>query len=329
VSQFGERLHALDITLFDGIPSQSTGLDRRSLLAAQGAIRARFGSYVYLEIGSHLGGSVQTHVMDPACARIYSIDRRPLAQPDARGQDSDYAGNSTARMIENLTRVAGDGVAKVVTFDTDASAVSPASISPPPHLSFIDGEHTDPAFLSDFSFCRRVMGDRGLVVSHDGLVIYHGIAAALSTLERDGVPFDADASAVPPASISPPPQFSFIDGEHTDPAFLSDFSFCRRVMGDRGLVLCHDGLVIYHGIAAALATLERDGVPFDASPLADAHFAIDLGDTGILRSAELAPIIRESYKAYLFALMANDGYRKFATRPIFKALRSLRDKTRK
>jgi hypothetical protein len=106
VSQFGERLHALDITLFDGIPSQSTGLDRRSLLAAQGAIRARFGSYVYLELGSHLGGSVQTHVMDPACARIYSIDRRPLAQPDARGQDSDYAGNSTARMIENLTRVA-------------------------------------------------------------------------------------------------------------------------------------------------------------------------------------------------------------------------------
>jgi len=251
VSRFGERLHALDITLFDGIPSQSTGLDRRSLLAVQGAIRARFGSYVYLEIGSHLGGSVQTHVMDPACDRIYSIDRRPLAQPDARGQNSDYAGNSTARMIENLTRIAPDGVAKVVTFDTDASAVPPASISPPPHLSFIDGEHTDPAFLSDFSFCRRVMGDRGLVV-------------------------------------------------------------------------CHDGLVIYHGIAAALAALERDRVPFDASPLADAHFAIDLGDTGILRSAELAPIVRESYKAYLFALMANDGYRKFATRPIFRALRLLK-----
>jgi hypothetical protein len=253
VSRFDERLRALDITLFDGIPSQSTGPDRRSLLAAQCAVRATVGSYVYLEIGSHLGGSVQTHVMDPACVRIYSIDRRPLAQPDARGQDSDYSGNSTARMLENLTRVAGDAVAKVVTFD-------------------------------------------------------------------------ADASAVPPASISPPPQLCFIDGEHTDRAFLSDFSFCRQVMGDRGLVVCHDGLVIYRGIAEAIASLERDGVRFDASPLADAHFAIDLGDTGILRGAELAPIVRDSYRAYLFALMANDGYRKFATRPIFKALRSMRDR---
>ena len=255
MSRFEERLRALDITLFDGIPSQSTGPDRRSLLAVQRAIRASVASYAYLEIGSHLGGSIQTHVMDPACVRIYSIDRRPLAQADARGQNSDYAGNSTARMLENLNRVAADGVGKVVTFDTDASAV-------------------------------------------------------------------------PPASISPPPQLSFIDGEHTDPAFLSDFAFCRQVMGDRGLVVCHDALVIYHGIAQALDVLERDGVAFDASPLADAHFAIDLGDTGILRGAELAPLVRESYKAYLFALMANDGYRKFATRPVFKALRSMRDRVR-
>ena len=131
---------------------------------------------------------------------------------------------------------------------------------------------------------------------------------------------------MPIAAIVPPPHLCFIDGEHTDPAFLSDFAFCRRVMHDRGLVVCHDGLVVYHGLAAAIAALERDGVAFDASPLADAHFAVDLGDTGILRGPELAPIVRESYKAYLFALMANDGYRKFATRPIFKALRSMRDR---
>lgn len=250
---FEDRLRALDITLFDAIPSQSTGADRRSLLAAHHAVRARFGTYVYLEIGSHLGGSLQSHVMDPACVRIYSIDRRPASQPDARGTHVDYEGNSTARMLANLAAVDPVGVKKIAACEADASTLSPALFVPAPHLCFIDGEHTDPAFLSDFAFCRRVLSDRGLIV-------------------------------------------------------------------------CHDGLVIYHGIRQALESLAREGVSFDACPLPDAHFAIDLGSTGLLRAPELAPVVRESYKAYLFALLANDGYRKFATRPMFRALRAWRDK---
>ena len=66
---FDARVAALDLSLFDAIPSQSSAWDRRSLLACQAAIRQRIGRYVYLEIGSHLGGSLQTHVLDPGLPR--------------------------------------------------------------------------------------------------------------------------------------------------------------------------------------------------------------------------------------------------------------------
>src|SRR5690606_19727167 len=62
---FSARLQHQDTTIFAGIPSESTLWDRRSLLACQDAIRTRWSPYIYLEIGSHLGGSLQPHVLDP------------------------------------------------------------------------------------------------------------------------------------------------------------------------------------------------------------------------------------------------------------------------
>jgi hypothetical protein len=103
-ARFEERLRALDLHLFDAIPSQTSRRDRRCLLAMQVVCRERFGEYAYLEIGSHLGGSLQTHVLDPRCRRLYSIDSRPNVQPDDRGKLDLYPGNATERMVKSCSR---------------------------------------------------------------------------------------------------------------------------------------------------------------------------------------------------------------------------------
>ena len=118
MSEFNERLNALDISLFDKIQSQSTDDDRRSLLACESAVGNLQNGYMYLEIGSYLGGSIQPHLLDEKCARIYSIDKRPEVQPDARGYDWVYQNNSTARMIELLKGVS-ENTDKLTTIDGD------------------------------------------------------------------------------------------------------------------------------------------------------------------------------------------------------------------
>lgn len=79
------RVDALDISLFESIGSQTSPGDRRSLLALHRACRETYGAFAYLEIGSHLGGSLQALIADPCCTAITSIDPRPASQPDARG----------------------------------------------------------------------------------------------------------------------------------------------------------------------------------------------------------------------------------------------------
>ena len=176
---FEERIEALDLTLFDAIESQ-TGLDdKRSLLAVQRAARRLSGGsgYRYLEIGSHLGGSIQPHLLDPRCTSITSIDKRPLAQPDERGVSFAYEGNSTARMLGLLGEVGPTD--KVTTIDGSAPDIDRSTLGHPVQLCFIDGEHTDRAVIADFDLCLAALDDAGAIVFHDAAITYRGIAACL------------------------------------------------------------------------------------------------------------------------------------------------------
>jgi hypothetical protein len=175
-----ERIDRLDLTLFDPIPSQSSAGDRRAWLAVIRAVRRR-GSYTYLEIGSHLGGSLQHVLVDPACRRIYSIDARPLVQPDERGGLFSYQDNSTERMLENLRAIDASAVAKVRTFDSDASAIDPAQVDDRPRVCLIDGEHTTAAVLRDFAWVRGVAHPDAVILFHDANVVW----GALRRIVRD------------------------------------------------------------------------------------------------------------------------------------------------
>jgi hypothetical protein len=179
-SDFDARLRALDLTLMDVVESESTDADKRSLLALQRAVRERHGTFEYLEIGSHLGGSLQGFVADPRCKRIVSIDPRPLHQPDERWPDgAPYPDNSTQRMLDLLAGVPGADLTKLHTIEASTEALGQADVGGTPQLCFIDGEHTVDAALRDAEFCRAVMDPGGAIAFHDRVVVAEGIRVFL------------------------------------------------------------------------------------------------------------------------------------------------------
>ncbi len=187
---FEGRLEALDVTLFDSIPTQTTENDRRSLLAVQLALGTLVSPYRYLEIGSYLGGSIQTHLLDGRCVAINSIDRRSTSQPDNSGLRLRYPNNTSKRMMENLLEIAEAD--KVRCLDGDTSTLDPGLIREPGvDLCFIDGEHRDEVVVRDFEFCRSALRGSGVIVFHDAQLVYEGISRAVNRLLDAGADFHA------------------------------------------------------------------------------------------------------------------------------------------
>jgi len=189
MTDFENAINSLELSLFKAIESQSTDDDKRSLLACQLATRLLRRPYTYLEIGSYLGGSIQPHLLDSACERIFSIDKRPESQPDERGLAYTYRNNSTARMLENLSAVAP--TEKIRTIDGSTSEIDPSVIDRPVDVCFIDGEHTDEAVVADFNFCRKVLADSGAIIFHDATITYNGIDRCIKLLNESGVSYRA------------------------------------------------------------------------------------------------------------------------------------------
>ncbi len=191
MNSFEQSINSLDLKLFEQISSQSNDHDKQSLLACQLATRQIKADYCYLEIGSYLGGSIQPHLLDEKCVRIYSIDKRPLKQPDERGVEYTYLNNSTARMIENLKAVSPLQVEKVVTIDGETRHIEPSKVKDKITLCYIDGEHTDEAVLADFKFCLSVLDENGAILFDDANIIYNGLADCLEYLKDNSIRFRA------------------------------------------------------------------------------------------------------------------------------------------
>jgi hypothetical protein len=186
-SDLAQRIAALDWALFDAIDTQTTLNDRRSLLALHQACVDRQGRFSYLEIGSHLGGSLQVLIQDERCERIISIDSRPSSQPDERGPEWPYRNNSTARMRELLARIQQADLAKLETIDASTETLDPKAIGVQPALCFVYGEHTDEAVLSDAHFCRQLIPEDGWIAFHDTGVVYRGLGRFIGELAEGGV----------------------------------------------------------------------------------------------------------------------------------------------
>jgi hypothetical protein len=175
-----------DFSDFQWIESQTTPADRRALLSIKEALCAETGSYRYLEVGSHLGGSIQPHISDPRCLGIVSIDPRPLEQPDERWTTNyKYENNSTARMLKLLSAVPGADMGKIQTFEESTESMLPGSIAASADFAFIDGVHTNSAVLRDFHSVRKFLSVPSVLAFHDCFVTPKAFREIRQTLLRE------------------------------------------------------------------------------------------------------------------------------------------------
>ncbi len=180
-------IEALDTRIFAIQPGHYA--DRTSFLRVQRIIRAVKPAYEYLEIGSDLGASLLPHLLDPECAGMVSVNPRPQRQPDERGIDFHYAGNSTARMIEELGNHANPAqLVRLVTIDADASTPGAIPAGLRPDLVLIDGEHTNVAAFSDFIAALPLIPDDALITFHDANLISDTLQIVERLLARQGRP---------------------------------------------------------------------------------------------------------------------------------------------
>jgi hypothetical protein len=169
------QILSFDPSIFS-IESQTSEFDRISLLRLQSIVRRICGKYVYLEIGSHLGGTLLPHLLDPACEAVHSIDPRPLSQPDERGKAFNYDDNSTQRMIDRLALAAPPRALDILTtWEKDAANIPPTAFSRKFNLALIDGEHTNLAVFSDFLSILPVLSRDAVVAFHDANLVLDGI----------------------------------------------------------------------------------------------------------------------------------------------------------
>lgn len=173
------------------IKSQTTQKDKRTLLAVQNMIRAVAGDYTYIEIGSHLGGSLVPHLADPACSHIASIDPRPVVFGDERGRPEHYAGNSTERMIACLAEILPvESLTKMRTYDCDAADLGSYDVARGFTLGLIDGEHTNAAAFRDFLNLRKYMAADHVLLFHDANLVFDAIANVRALLDDERAAVD-------------------------------------------------------------------------------------------------------------------------------------------
>lgn len=183
-----DKIKMLDTTVF--AIQRGHYSDRTSFLRVQRLVGELHPGYAYSEIGSHIGGSLLPHLLDPSCALALSIDPRAKLQPDERGKDFLYVGNSTARMMAELSKHASPAeLGKLPTIEADASAIEQAKIGMCLNLVLIDGEHTNLAAFADFMVMLPLLATHAVVTFHDANLIGDTIQIIVRFLLHQQIPY--------------------------------------------------------------------------------------------------------------------------------------------
>src|SRR5262249_55476682 len=136
--------------------------------------------------------------------------------------------------------------------------------------------------------------------------------------------YDADAKDVDPRAIPGPPDFCFIDGEHTHTSVLSDFEFCLSVCVRNAAICFHDDSIIYDVLESAMMMLHRRHIQFTALKLDGETFGIFLRDCVAANDPYLRgssqDVVRWIRGRRLRALLP--GWLRSALRPVVRQFRS-------
>ena len=97
------------------------------------------------------------------------------------------------------------------------------------------------------------------------------------TVEESSEDLDPEAFA--------PPDFCFIDGEHTNQAALRDARFCRAAMRGAGVIAFHDSYAVERAILTFLRETPR---PHRAYSLRSSVYVVELGiERSLLEDARM------------------------------------------
>lgn len=167
-------LEKTDIGIFQKIESQTTGQDQRSLLKLQRAVSGNIPGYVYLEIGSYLGGTLHPHLVDPNCKQAISVDIRVTQQKNnwPGPKTVFYRADNEIRMMDGF-KAANIPTDKLQIFRQDMREVQslPAKVN----LAFIDAEHTFDAVMSDVTHLMPFMAEDSIISFHDTDLIKNAV----------------------------------------------------------------------------------------------------------------------------------------------------------
>lgn len=149
------------------IPSQLSSGDVKKLQAIQNLIK-QTQSYVYLEIGSYLGGSLYPHLLEKKCTAAWSVDKRST-DPILDERNIDYAYSVTTKHMLDLLTENNVPVSRLHTVDGTVQSVPPIQVD----LVFIDGEHTNQAAYSDAVSSMRFQPQ--IIMFHDDWIVSDAI----------------------------------------------------------------------------------------------------------------------------------------------------------
>jgi len=135
---------------------------------------------------------------------------------------------------------------------------------------------------------------------------------------------DASTQTLDPARVPARPALCFIDGEHTDGAAYADARFCAATLAGAGAIAFHDAQIVYGGIGRFIDELRESGAEMHCYVLPDSLFVIELGRPRLLESDAVRARLADSWRAYLWSLNFNDGYRRAFTSRLARALRRAR-----
>jgi len=248
LEKYPEFLQMLDTAIFT-VESQTANGDRKSLLSIQNVVRNVVPHYVYLEIGSHLGGTLVPHLADPLCRHVLSVDKRPASMLDERGVMFDYKGNSTQCMLDILNdHVPEAALRKLNTFDADVSDLNTTHIPLKVDFALIDAEHTITAVFRDFLGIKRFLADSFVVAFHDANLLCDGLQNIECFLQHQGIKFRS--------FFLPNVVYVIIAGDFADIVSQP----LEHVSIDRNNFIHHSRIALWKEIASNVGRIEGDAI---------------------------------------------------------------------
>ncbi len=174
-----------EIEKFFPIPSQTSLVDKAVILKINKLMNLRTKNFIYIEIGSYLGGSLTPFLINENCKRVISVDKRNQIIDDERNEKWSYKKISEKLMIKGLKEKKLD-ISKLKSFNGDISEYRPKENY---DLAFIDGIHTDKNTFSDFLYILDKINKHCIILFHDSVVIFKALLLIKEFLKKKNYTF--------------------------------------------------------------------------------------------------------------------------------------------